>query len=425
VGREIRNHLDQAGIRERKCVVCLPLNWLLTVNVSVPEIPEEDVAEFLELEAERGFTAGHENLLTATSRSRAVSGDQQATLLGIPQNHVATLEQALKAAQLKPLSFSLGITALAGGPKAAGAGVLTLLVGPHGIDLQISAGGGLTALRSLDGVIEAEGSQRRIDADALAREIRITLGQLPPGLAAEVSVAKILCRGEMGRQAMPDIIKRVQASGLRVEPVERYEPAPISPAPPAELASSPALALAANRLLDLAPGPEFLPPKINPWKQMLASGYSSKRLVWAGAGAGGVAVCILLAFLWQEWEISRLQSHLNSIAPQVAELKTDHDQITKYRPWYDTSFTGLRILRRVTEAFPEEGYVTAKTLEVRELNNINCSGTARDSQAYLALENKLGGSEDGVVFKTDSLTGQSPVRFTFNLQLGGANGPGN
>jgi len=25
VGREIRNHLDQAGIRERRCAVCVPL----------------------------------------------------------------------------------------------------------------------------------------------------------------------------------------------------------------------------------------------------------------------------------------------------------------------------------------------------------------------------------------------------------------
>src|SRR5258708_33560466 len=52
VGREIRNHLNAAGIRENRCVVGLPLKWALTTNVELPELPEEDVASFLQIEAE-------------------------------------------------------------------------------------------------------------------------------------------------------------------------------------------------------------------------------------------------------------------------------------------------------------------------------------------------------------------------------------
>ncbi len=55
VGREIRNHLDAVGIRERHCVVGLPLKWALTTHLEVPELPEADVASFLQIEAERGF----------------------------------------------------------------------------------------------------------------------------------------------------------------------------------------------------------------------------------------------------------------------------------------------------------------------------------------------------------------------------------
>ena len=44
VGREIRNHLDAAGVRERHCVVGLPLKWALTTHLEVPELPEADVA---------------------------------------------------------------------------------------------------------------------------------------------------------------------------------------------------------------------------------------------------------------------------------------------------------------------------------------------------------------------------------------------
>ena len=32
VGREIRNHLEQAGVRERRCAVCIPLGWALVLQ---------------------------------------------------------------------------------------------------------------------------------------------------------------------------------------------------------------------------------------------------------------------------------------------------------------------------------------------------------------------------------------------------------
>src|SRR6187401_496623 len=43
VGREIRNCLDQAGVRERRCTVCVPLNWALAIQATIPEMPESDV----------------------------------------------------------------------------------------------------------------------------------------------------------------------------------------------------------------------------------------------------------------------------------------------------------------------------------------------------------------------------------------------
>src|SRR5512136_3119981 len=57
VGREIRNHLDAAGVRERACVAGLPLRWALTSHLELPELDAEDVESFLQLEAERSFPA--------------------------------------------------------------------------------------------------------------------------------------------------------------------------------------------------------------------------------------------------------------------------------------------------------------------------------------------------------------------------------
>src|ERR1700744_3404205 len=83
VGREIRNHLDQAGIRERRCAVCLPLNWVLSVQAQIPELAESDVDSYLQIEAERGFPSGHENLQITHSRIAGVAGDKFDTLTGV------------------------------------------------------------------------------------------------------------------------------------------------------------------------------------------------------------------------------------------------------------------------------------------------------------------------------------------------------
>ena len=49
VGREIRNQLEAAGIRERRCVVCIPLQWALTLQTKVPDLPEQDLPGYFQI----------------------------------------------------------------------------------------------------------------------------------------------------------------------------------------------------------------------------------------------------------------------------------------------------------------------------------------------------------------------------------------
>jgi len=190
VGREIRNHLDTLQIHERHCVVGLPLKWALTTHIDVPELPETDVASFLQIEAERGFPCDPQTLHIATSRCRTAAGKQHVLLAGIPKNHLAILEQVLHAAKLKPVSFSLGITALqpAGG---ASDGVLALAIGESHVALQIGCGGGVVALRALEGALETEGGQRSLQADVVARAGRGLQADADGGLAARDARAQV------------------------------------------------------------------------------------------------------------------------------------------------------------------------------------------------------------------------------------------
>ena len=238
VGREIRNHLDAAGVRERRCVVGLPLKWALTAHTKLPDLPEADVASFLQIEAERCFPCDVATLLLATSRCQAPSGERHATLVGIPRNHVALLERALRAAQLKPVSFSLGLTALQPAEAEAPNGVMALAIGESHVGLQVTCGGGVAALRALEGALEIEVGQRLLHADLVAREVRITLGQLPAELRDAVRRVRIFGPCDLAQQLSDEIELRLDAMDLKVELVSSYAAREFGPTQPCRLPSA-------------------------------------------------------------------------------------------------------------------------------------------------------------------------------------------
>ena len=122
------------------------------------------------------------------------------------------------------------------------------------------------------------------------------------------------------------------------------------------------------------------------------------------------------AFLVQQWQLSRLESKWRTMAPKVKELEVMQQQIRTYRPWFDESFHSLSILRELTEAFPEDGVVSAKSVEIRDLSAVTCSGTARDMQALLKVLDQLRHSKDIGNVKVDQIRGKAPWQFTFNCQ---------
>jgi hypothetical protein len=424
VGREIRNHLDEAGIRERRVAVCLPLGWVLTLQTKVPELSDADRASFLQLEGERGFHSGPETLFTAPSLFTPPGGEAFATLLAVPRNHLATLERVLRAAKLKPVTFAIGVTALQP-PADDKERVIALAIRTNSVDLQVSGGGGVIALRALDSAIETQGAQKRISSDLIAREIRITLGQLPDGLSEGSGKIRIFGQGEMTRQFVTDISPRLAAMGLKTEAVERVSTAHFDKPLPAEIAVSPAVALAAAWVRGANSNPDFLPPRIQPWQQLLSSGMSKKRLVWAAEAAAAVVFCIAVAFAWQQWEIATLTSKWKAMEPRVTELTADQDQIKKFRAYYDQTFRDLRLLKLVTDAFPEDGSVSAKTINVHDLAKVTCTGVARDNDSYVRVFGKLSDDTNEISGLHHEVRGQKPMQFSLDFQFEGETDNGN
>lgn len=421
-GREIRNHLEQAGIRERHCVVAIPLSASLNAVIDLPDLPESDVEGFLAIEAERSFPYAPEALLM--SKYRFSAGQKpRAVLVAFQRAELVALDQALRLARLKPTSFSLGSAALQPPANSSSDGVIALVISENTVDLQVTAAGGIVALRSLNGVFDTEGTHKTLSADLLAREIRITLGQLPAEFRDRVRLVRIFGRGELARRFLADFSPKATALGLDARLVERYEPADFAKQIPVDVEVSDAFSVAAKYLTG-APAPfEFLPPRVTAWQQV-ATRFSSGKLVWAGSAAGAAVLIFAVAFGFQQWKLSRLDSEWTGMEAKVKQLDGLQQEIRRFRPWFDESFGSLTILRKVTQAFPEEGAVTAKTLEIRELSTVTCSGIATDNQALLRVLDQLRAANEVSNLKLDQVRGKTPMQFTFNFQWseGGAGG---
>jgi len=416
VGREIRNHLDAAGVKERNCVVGLPLRWALTTSVEVPQIPESDVDSFLQLEAERGFHADISTLHFAASRSQSKTGKQHAFLVGIPKNHLTLLEQALRAAKLKPLSFSLGITALLPPTAESSNGVLALAIGETHVGLAVTSGGGVAALRALEGAIEMDGSRRVLQSEFVGREARITLGQLPAEARETVRRIRIFGPRDLSQQLADELELRLESMELKVETATRYSADEFGLQLPSDTVVSAPLSLAAGQLAGRKPPFELLPPRVTTWQQIV-NRYSSGKLRMAGAAAAALFVILASGFGYQQYQLSTLRSKWLAMSPKVKELEGVTQQIHQYRPWFDDSLRALTILKELTTAFPEDGRVSAKSVEIRDLNTVTCTGITRDSESMFAIWENLRRSGYVTDLHRPTTRGNKPpLQFTFDFR---------
>ncbi|MGH7978666.1 MAG: hypothetical protein ACREE6_04780 [Limisphaerales bacterium] len=422
VGREIRNHLEAAGVRERHCVLGLPLKWVLTARTEIPPLPDADAASLLQLEAERGFHSDITTLQMAESRCSLAGGKKHITFVAVAKSQTEPLIAVLTAAKLKPVSFSLGLTALQS-PMLEN-GVIALAIGETGVGLEITCNGGVAALRDFEGTAQTEGSRRILQAGVVAREARITLGQLPAELRAAVRRIRIFGPRELARQLADEMELVFEPMGLGVEIVASYQANEFGVELPANAPVSAALSLAARSLTQLKPVFEFLPPRPTMVEQFVAR-YSTGKFRTVGLAAAAIVAIAAGFFLFQQIELAHLRSQWNAMSAKVADLSALQDNIRRYQPWNDSSFPALTILRELTLAFPEDGEVTAKSIEIHNGNQVSCSGIASDIGALLRMTGQLRATNGITGVTIEQVRGKSPLQFTFDFQWnenGGQNG---
>ena len=416
LGAELKAMLDAAEIRERRCVVALPASWVLSLQSVLPELSDEDARGLLQLEAENGFPYPPEALGIAVSRSQVAGGPVYATQLAVPHEQIAKIGSMLRAARLTPVSFTIGVAASQPSGKNAGSsGVVALFVGARDVALLAVAGGGIAALRILEPAVQGEGAEARVAADRVGRELRVTTGQLPPTLRNDLRRLRIFGTGAAADRLAAELAPRAGALGLQVERVVAFAPGELGLKVPGSAPVGAAVAVATRYLAGTATGLEFLPPQVSAWQQF-AGKHSSGKLMLAAKVGGAVVAAVSLAFIVQQVRLTMLRSEWSAMAPKVRELETLQQQIKRFRPWFDDSVRSLGILRRMTEAFPENGDVTAKTIEIRESGQVSCSATATDSVAMNRTLEKLRATPDIAELQLEQSRGKAPVQFNFNFR---------
>jgi hypothetical protein len=414
IGREIRNHLDAAKIHERTCVVAVPASWIMSQHTKIPALSPEDLDSFLAIEAERSFPYDAAQLQISRSVHRSAEA-AHVTQLAVRRDRLEHLAAVLKAARLKPVSFTLGLAALPGVVAPPGKGRITVAVEPKGATLLVSAGGGIAAFRTCDAAIVSEAGETLVNGGAVARELRVTFEQVSPDLRSDLRELWLCGDTTMVGQLAESLGTWPETAGLKIADGGSLND---------RLADQIAEGVARHWLAPADPGIEFLPPRPGRWSAMMAR-YNSKRLATAGLVAGGAVALVLVVFGWQEIRLRLLRSEWKGMQAQVAALSEIQDRIREYRPWYDRSFPDLRILARVTQCFPDSGSVTARSFDIHHVatvTTVNISGTARDDRALLRTQEQLRKAKEIQGLKVESISGKIPAQFTFTFRWIGDSG---
>ena len=350
--------------------------------------------------------------LPALARRLAVLAGE--LLLRVRATHGHADPAALKAAGLKAVSFSLGLAALPEVIAPAGKGRITVAVEPKGAALLISIGGGIAALRTCEASVESEVGEHVVNGNAVARELRITFEQVPADLRAELKQLTLCGDATLSRQLAEKLTEWAAAEGLAVTR-GAVSSQPISD----QIAEQ----VAARWVASEGPDLEFLPPHPGRWAMLLAR-YNSKRLATAGFAVGGAAVLALGVFGWQAFSRWSLRSEWEAMAVDVKALDVVQDRIREFRPWYDESYRNLTILSRVTECFPDNGSVTARSVEIHgtTTQTVSISGTARDNASLLRTLDQLRKVKEVQAVKVEQIRGKVPAQFTFTFRWKGNTG---
>ena len=100
----------------------------------------------------------------------------------------------------------------------------------------------------------------------------------------------------------------------------------------------------------------------------------------------------------------------------VADLESVQQNIRRFRPWFDSAPLNLQVLESLTSAFPEQGEVWAKNVQIGEDFKVTCNAFAQNQSALNAMLDRLRKRPDVSAVQVQSVRGEKPVQFSFTFK---------
>jgi len=160
---------------------------------------------------------------------------------------------------------------------------------------------------------------------------------------------------------------------------------------------------------------DYLPPHVTPWERLLEQA-GSRKLGTSAAILGAFTLLVLLAFLWQGRTLSRLDSKWDGMKAEVQALDKLNGKASRFRSWYESSQPNLQIFLALAQAFPEDGAVTARNIEISDREKVTCTGVAGNQLDVMDVVNRLRKMPQVQDLRTQRMSGTSPVQFTFEYR---------
>jgi len=396
-GLRLRAALAKTGLASRPCVAAVPSPWIMSVTVQLPDLSAEDLEAFVALTAERSLPYPAEELQIARSVTQ-LADSRRLTLLAVRKKQLTAFQNLLTAAGLKPISFTFGLPFLPEVTTSNSASSLTLFVDDERTFFLSTIDRHVGAWIALDGIDESS-------VKSLLRGLRIAWEQLPSALQLSLHQVQVLGPASAVAQAEPVVQKwagRLPGK-LSVNPTIIDDLGPRTALAVAHLASSPPAAAV-----------EFLPPRPSLLQQWVTR-FPLQRFGGWSAAAGAVAAVLLIALGWQAFTLWHLRSQWAEIAPAVTSTEALQENIRQFRSWSDTNPQNLAILQLVSEAFPSNGSVTAKNIEITDTSAVTITGTTTDNSALLELLDQLRLTPAVSALELAQIRGREPAQFTFKF----------
>jgi hypothetical protein len=398
-GQALKLALETAGWRENKCAVCIPAAWALTTGTSLPPVEGEDLRGFLEIRAEQEFSLPLAEFRLGYCVYTVPEGDRRATLAVVLDRRLKAIEAMLTVARRRAVSVSLALEDCLADPSP----LLHFQANGVHTDVVITGGDGIVAVRSLASPGDAQ-DDAPFDAATFCREVRITLGRLPPSIRQKVRRARFAGTPEAAERLFGAIQDDLQRLGI--DSAEAADPSRHGGA---------AAESAGQRLRGKAVPFEFIVPEVRRWEAIVTR-YDTplNRKIVAGVLAL-IVLPVLLFFVRSQYE-AHLASRWAQMKDNVAELDALNQKIHSFRPWFEPAPQNLQLIEGLIAAFPEAGDAWAKSIQISPDFKVTCTGFARNQPAILALLDRLRARPDVSGLQVQQFRGDNPVQFSFTYK---------